>query len=156
LIAEDQDFDAAFEASLTQDAAEPRPLERARTVLSWGVRLRRAKRRSEARAKLSEAYEELDRLGSTLWKARAQAELRATGERARRRQSSNGRALTERERHVAELVATGLSNREIAERLFLSTNTIETHLRHIFQKFGLRSRTELVHRLAREEAGSTS
>ena len=147
LLAGDAELDADFEAALTHDDDEPRPLERARTLLSWGMRLRRAKRRADARAKLEDALEELDRLGSRLWAARAEAELAATGKRARRRAPDDGAELTEREQHVAELVAEGLTNREIAERLYLSTNTVETHLRHIFQKRGVRSRTELARSL---------
>jgi DNA-binding CsgD family transcriptional regulator len=148
LLSDDAEFEAEFEAALAHNEDEPRPLERARTVLCWGMRLRRARRRSEARDKLEEAYEELERLGSKLWSARAQSELAATGQRPRRRASTGGE-LTEREREVAGLVVEGLSNREIAERLYLSTNTVETHLRHIFQKSGARSRTELVRCLGR-------
>ena len=143
LLAEQGTFDVEFETALECDEDEPRPLERARTVLVWGERLRRAKRRSEARRKLTEAYEELDRLGSTLWAGRAQAELAATGLRPRRRDPAAHDALTPQERNVAELVAEGLTNRELAASLFVSTNTIETHLRHIFQKLGVRSRVEL-------------
>ena len=147
LLAQDEAFDREFEAALAHDADEPRPLERARTVLCWGMRLRRARRRAEARERLKQARDELERLGSDLWAARARSELAATGERPRRREPSAGAELTERERHVAALVAEGLSNREIGERLFVTTNTVETHLRHIFQKRGVRSRTALVRSL---------
>ena len=133
---------------MAHDADEPRPLERARTVLCWGMRLRRARRRADARERLKEARDELERLGSDLWAARARSELSATGERPRRREPSAAAELTEREQHVAALVAEGFSNREIAERLFVTTNTVETHLRHIFQKRGVRSRTALVRSLA--------
>jgi DNA-binding CsgD family transcriptional regulator len=148
LLSDDAQLDAEFEAALAHDEDEPRPLERARSVLCWGMRLRRARRRNEARDKLEEAYEELERLGSELWSARARSELAASGRRPRRRTSTGGE-LTDREGEVARLVAEGLSNREIAERLYLSTNTVETHLRHIFQKSGVRSRTELVRGLDR-------
>lgn len=143
LLAEQGTFDAEFETALGYDEDEPRPLERARTILCWGERLRRVKRRSEARRKLAEAYDELDRLGSTLWAGRAQAELAATGLRPRRRDLSAPDTLTPQERNVAKLVAEGLSNRELAASLYVSTNTIETHMRHIFQKLGVRSRVEL-------------
>jgi DNA-binding CsgD family transcriptional regulator len=143
LLAEDDGFDTEFETALEYDQDEPRPLERARTILCWGERLRRAKRRSDARGKLLDAYEELDRLGSTLWASRAQAELAATGLRPRRREPSTRTTLTPQERNVAELVAEGLTNQEVAISLFVSTNTIETHLRHIFQKLGVRSRVQL-------------
>ncbi len=74
---------------------------------------------------------------------RAEAELAATGERSRRRVASTRDELTPQELTVARLVAQGLANKEVAAQLFLSTNTIETHLRHVFQKLGVRSRTEL-------------
>jgi DNA-binding CsgD family transcriptional regulator len=143
LLAEPDCFDAEFEISLELDQDEPRPLERARTIFCWGERLRRAKRRTEAREKLKDAHDELERLGSTLWARRAQTELGATGLRPRRRDPSGRGVLTPQERTVAELAAEGLSNREIAASLFVSTNTIETHLRHVFQKLGVRSRVEL-------------
>ncbi len=143
LLADDGSFDVEFEKALAFDTDEPRPLERSRTILCWGERLRRAKQRSAARDKLTQACEEFDRLGSRLWAARAQAELRATGQRPRLRQADTHRTLTPQEQRVAELVTEGLTNREVAIRLFVSTNTIETHLRHIFQKLGVRSRTEL-------------
>jgi DNA-binding NarL/FixJ family response regulator len=71
------------------------------------------------------------------------AELAATGERARRRKDAARADLTPQELVVARLVAQGNTNREVATQLFLTTNTIETHLRHVFQKLGVRSRTEL-------------
>jgi len=77
------------------------------------------------------------------WADRAQAELVATGERSHRRVASKRDDLTPQELTVARLVAQGSTNKEVAAQLFLSTNTIETHLRHVFQKLGLRSRTEL-------------
>jgi ATP/maltotriose-dependent transcriptional regulator MalT len=155
LLAEQGTFDAEFETALEYDEDEPRPFERARTILCWGERLRRVKRRSEARRKLAEAYDELDRLGSTLWAGRAQAELAATGLRPRRRDLSAPDTLTPQERNVVKLVAEGLSNRELAASLYVSTNTIETHMRHIFQKLGVRSRVELA-RAMNDTAGSAS
>jgi DNA-binding CsgD family transcriptional regulator len=153
LLADHDAFDTEFETALEHDEELPRPLERARTHLCWGERLRRAKRRTEARRKLNAACEELDRLGSTLWARRAQAELAATGQRRRRRDPSTRGVLTPKERAIAELVAEGLSNKEIAVSLFVSTNTIETHLRHIFQKLDLRSRVDLARVVS--EAGTT-
>ena len=73
----------------------------------------------------------------------ARSELAATGTAVRRPTTPRHSELTPQERTVAQLVATGLANREIAERLFVTTNTIETHLRHIFQKLDVRSRTQL-------------
>jgi DNA-binding CsgD family transcriptional regulator len=137
------DFEAEFEAALATHALDPRPFERARTLLCCGERLRRAKRRLEARERIREALEVFVHLGATAWADRAQAELVATGERSRRRVASTRDELTPQELTVARLVAQGLTNREVAAQLFLSTNTIETHLRHVFQKLGIRSRTEL-------------
>jgi DNA-binding CsgD family transcriptional regulator len=146
LVADDDSFDAAFQASLELDAEEPSPFERARTELCWGERLRRVRRRAEARVPLRQARDAFERSGATLWLARADSELSATGERVRRRSSGSGLQLTPQERRVAALVSEGLTNRDVAARLFVSTNTIETHLRHLFQKFGVASRTELAAR----------
>ena len=112
--------------------------ERSRTELCYGELLRRLKRRADARELLRAAVDGFDALGARVWAERARAELRATGERARRRDPSTGDVLTPQELHVARLVATGLANREVATRLFLSPKTIETHLAHVFQKTGVR------------------
>jgi DNA-binding CsgD family transcriptional regulator len=146
LLANDDAFDVEFERSLELDAAEPSPFERARTQLCWGERLRRVRRRSEARTQLRAACDAFAASGATLWLARAEAELVATGQRVRKRSASDGSELTPQERRIAVLVSDGLTNREVAVRLFVSTNTVETHLRHVFQKLGVRSRTELANR----------
>ena len=85
-------------------------------------------------------------MGATAWERRAETEIAATGERARRRVEETRDELTPQELVVARLVAQGLRNKEVAAKLFLSTNTIETHLRHVFQKLGVRSRTEVAAR----------
>ncbi len=141
LIADD--FEAEFEAALDAHDLDPRRFERARTLLCYGERLRRARRRLEARKRIREALAVFVELGATAWADRAQAELVATGERSRRRVASTRDELTPQELTVARLVAQGLTNKDVAAQLFLSTNTIETHLRHVFQKLALRSRTEL-------------
>jgi DNA-binding CsgD family transcriptional regulator len=146
LLACDDAFDVEFERSLELDVLEPDPFERARTQLCWGERLRRVRRRSDARIQLHAACDAFAASGATLWLARAEAELAATGERARKRREGDGGELTPQERRVAVLVSDGLTNREVAARLFVSTNTVETHLRHVFQKLGVRSRTELANR----------
>jgi DNA-binding NarL/FixJ family response regulator len=105
------------------------------------------RRRSEARIQLRAACDAFAASGATLWLARAEAELAATGERARKRGAGDGGELTPQERRIAVLVSDGLTNREVAARLFVSTNTVETHLRHVFQKLGVRSRTELANRI---------
>ena len=146
LLADDDGFDVEFERSLELDVLEPSPFERARTQLCWGERLRRMRRRSEARIQLRAACDAFGGSGATLWLARAQDELAATGERVQKRGAGEGGELTPQERRIAVLVSDGLTNREVAARLFVSTNTVETHLRHVFQKLGVRSRTELANR----------
>ncbi len=143
LLADEDSFEAEFERSLELDRLESSPFERARTQLCWGERLRRVRRRSEARVHLRDARDAFAASGATLWHARAEIELAATGERVRKRDAGSGNELTPQERRIAVLVRDGLTNREVAARLFVSTNTVETHLRHVFQKLGVRSRTEL-------------
>jgi len=138
----DKGFETEFDAALAAHDLDPRPFERARTVLCYGERLRRARRRLDARERLRDAHDAFVGLGATAWANRAEAELAATGERSRKRVASTRDNLTPQELVVARLVAQGLTNREVAAQLFLSTNTIETHLRHVFQKLGVRSRTE--------------
>jgi DNA-binding NarL/FixJ family response regulator len=82
-------------------------------------------------------------VGTPLWEERAEAELRATGETARRRDPSLLDQLTPQELQIAGLVSDGMTNREIAARLYLSPRTIDYHLRKVFSKLGLSSRTEL-------------
>jgi DNA-binding CsgD family transcriptional regulator len=139
----DKGFEMEFDAALAAHDLDPRPFECARTLLCYGERLRREKRRLDARERLREALDALVASGATVWAKRAEAELAATGERSRRRVAWTTDELTPRELTVVRLVAQGLTNKEIAAQLFLSTNTIETHLRHVFQKLGVRSRTEL-------------
>jgi DNA-binding NarL/FixJ family response regulator len=82
-------------------------------------------------------------VGAVSWAERASQELRASGETARRREPSSVSQLTHTELQVAQLVAEGLSNREVAARLFVSQRTVEFHLRNVFAKLGISSRTEL-------------
>ena len=117
--------------------------EAARTRLCLGGILRRRGQRIEARASLGVALETFEALGARPWAERAASQLEGTGMSVRRRAPSAVDELTPQERNVARLVAGGLTNREIAERLFVTTNTVETHLRHIFQKTGVTSRTQL-------------
>ena len=84
-----------------------------------------------------------EQVGAQAWAERARSELSITGVTFHRPPTPTLGDLTPQERNVARLVATGLANREIAERLFVTTNTVETHLRHIFQKLEVSSRTQL-------------
>lgn len=110
--------------------------EAARTRLVLGERLRRERRRSAARRELGLAQDGFERIGARLWADRAARELAAA-------EGSAGNDLTARERDVCELVASGSTNREVAEALFLSTRTVEHHLRSAYRKLGVRSRSEL-------------
>ena len=105
---------------------------------------RRERRRQEARTHLRAALESFRGLGAVPWEERAEAELRATGETTRKREPSTLDQLTPQELQVAGLVADGLTNREIAAQLYLSPRTIDYHLRKVFSKLGISSRTELV------------
>jgi DNA-binding CsgD family transcriptional regulator len=137
--------DEAFGEAIELAPALP-PFQRARTELLYGEWLRRERRRQEARGHLRAAAEMFRGLGVVPWEERAQAELRATGETARRRDPSTLDQLTPQELQIAGLVADGLTNREIAAQLFLSPRTIDYHLRKVFSKLGIASRTELVRR----------
>jgi len=121
--------------------------ETARTRLAYGAWLRRARRRVDARTQLRLAVEAFDALGAAGWADQAAGELRATGETARRRVPSTADELTPQERQIALLLADGQSIREAAARLFLSPKTVEYHLRKVYAKLGLHSRTELAEQL---------
>ena len=120
------------------------PFHRGRTELVYGEWLRRERRRQDARGQLRSALERFRSLRTTPWEARVEAELRATGETARRRDPSTLDQLTPQEIQVATLVAGGSTNKQIAAQLILSPRTIDYHLRKVFSKLGITSRTELV------------
>ena len=120
-----------------------RPFERARTHLAHGEFLRRSRRRVDARDQLRSALQMFHDLGAQPWVQRAEQELRASGETARKRDASTTVTLTAQERQVAGFVAEGLSNRDVAAKLFLSPRTIDFHLRNVFAKTGITSRSEL-------------
>ncbi|WP_240670565.1 ATP-binding protein [Actinoplanes solisilvae] len=115
----------------------------ARTHLVYGEWLRRERRRQDARDQLRTAYNLLSGMGVEAFAARAARELRATGEHPGKRNAQPADALTAHELHIARLVATGVTSREVGAQLFLSPRTIETHLRKIFRKLGITSRREL-------------
>src|SRR5713101_950462 len=149
----EEDFQSAFEEALRLHARTDMPFERARTELCYGERLRRARRRAEARDQLHAALATFEHLGAEAWADRARNELRATGETVRRDRSASDE-LTLQELHVALKVAEGATNREAAAAMFLSPKTIEAHLSRIYSKLGIRSRTELAHRLAHESSAT--
>jgi DNA-binding CsgD family transcriptional regulator len=125
------------------------PFELGRTVLAKGQTERRAKRRGAARESLEQARAIFIGLGATLWAQKADAELARVGLRRGSRDE-----LTEGERRVAELAASGMTNREVAAQLFISPKTVEANLARTYRKLGIHSRAELGARLAaRGQAG---
>ncbi|HEX9377520.1 MAG TPA: AAA family ATPase [Actinomycetota bacterium] len=121
----------------------PMPFELARTLLVQGQILRRTKRKRPARDSLERALRMFDELGARLWADRARAELGRIGGR-----TTSPTELTPTERRVAEAVASGLSNHQAADSLFVSVHTVEDNLTRVYRKLGVRSRTELSRKLA--------
>jgi DNA-binding CsgD family transcriptional regulator len=117
--------------------------ELARAHLLYGEWLRRENRRVDARVQLHAAHDEFASIGMEAFADRARAELQATGEKVRKRTIETRDDLTAQEQQIAALARQGLSNPEIAARLFLSPRTVEWHLHNVFNKLGIRSRGEL-------------
>lgn len=115
----------------------------ARAHLVYGEWLRREGRRQDARGHLRVAHDLLSGMGAEAFARRAARELRATGEHPRKRTTQPADELTAHELHIARLVATGATSREVGAQLFLSPRTIEAHLRKIFRKLGVTSRRQL-------------
>ncbi len=143
LTCAEQDLDLCFGVALAYHEHTPDLFETARTQLAYGTRLRRLKRRVDARPRLRAALATFDRLGAVPWADQAAAELRASGETAQRRSATGLDHLTPQELQVARMLAAGRTTREAAAALFLSPKTIEYHLRNVYLKLGIRSRAEL-------------
>jgi DNA-binding CsgD family transcriptional regulator/tetratricopeptide (TPR) repeat protein len=123
--------------------------EAARAHLLYGEWLRRENRRTDAREQLRAAHGLFDTIGMEAFAERARRELLATGEMVRKRTAETRDQLTPQEDQITQLVRAGLSNAEIGAQLFLSTRTIEWHLRKVFIKLGISSRRQLHSALAR-------
>jgi DNA-binding CsgD family transcriptional regulator len=152
LIAEDDAASGYFEEAL-QLSSSARPFDRARVQLLYGEHLRRSRKRAEARIQLRAALAGFEEARADGWIERARTELRASGETARKRDTSTLGELTPQETQVASFVARGLSNKEVAAQLYLSPRTIDAHLRSVFAKLQVTSRTQLALQLL---AGETS
>lgn len=150
----EEGWEDAFVRALGLHEEVPTPFERGRTELCYAERLRRARRRAEARERLRSAIEIFDELGAAPWSERARAELHASGEKARRR-STPVDALTTQELAVTRLVAAGATNREAAATLFVSPKTVEFHLANVYRKLGVRTRTELVRSFSEQLSSQT-
>ncbi|HKG65344.1 MAG TPA: AAA family ATPase [Solirubrobacteraceae bacterium] len=142
-----------FETALRLHETAAAPFEAARTRFCFGQRLRRDGARIEAREQLRAAAEGFRAIGAKPWTEAAERELGATGERLRRRAPEAPEELTTQERAIAELVAAGASNKDVAAELFLSPKTVEAHLTRIYRKLGVNSRTQLARQLERTPAG---
>ncbi|MFC1405626.1 MULTISPECIES: LuxR family transcriptional regulator [Streptacidiphilus] len=152
LMGEDADAEEQYQESIALLGKVPLAAEQARSRLLFGEWLRRRKRRAEARTQLRAAYESFDAWGAALFAERARSELLATGATgatARRSRTGSGFELTAQERQVALLAASGLTNAEVASRLFITTSTVEFHLNKVFRKLGITSRRRIAEALGR-------
>jgi DNA-binding CsgD family transcriptional regulator len=155
------DDESALEEALDWHARWGNRFEEGRTLLARGEMLRRRKQRAAARRDLAAAVQKFRQVGAVTWQARAAGELRAAGERSVALPPPITRgpeALSQQESAIVQLVAEGLSNREIASRLFLSVKTVEGHLTAVYGKLGVRSRGQLLAALlggTKEDAASS-
>jgi DNA-binding CsgD family transcriptional regulator len=133
-------IDRLSEASSVLEGS-PAQLERARVLVEYGAALRRANRRKAAKAQLRDGLLLAERCGATTIAEHARVELAATGARPRRAEYRH--ALTPSERRVAQMAATGLGNREIAQALFVTEKTVEWHLSQAYRKLDVHSRHDL-------------
>jgi DNA-binding CsgD family transcriptional regulator len=148
LLGDEADAEAAFRAALKLHAEQPRPWEQARTELLYGEWLRRGRRKADARGPLRSALQTFEQLGAAPWAARARTELGASGgatPQGQARGPARGplAVLTPQESQIVRLAAQGLSNRDIAAQLFLSSRTVGYHLYKAYPKLGVASRAEL-------------
>jgi DNA-binding NarL/FixJ family response regulator len=139
--------DGRLRAAVSTLSGSPAVLEHARALVELGAALRRAGRRRDAREPLAAALDTAHRRGARALAEPARTELLAAGARPRRAVLTGVESLTPSERRVALMAARGLTNRDIAQALFVTARTVEGHLTHVFQKLGVRSRAELTEAL---------
>ena len=147
LLVDGPEAEQAYRAAISAGSGSGVPLELARTQLAYGVWLRRQRQVGPAVEPLTEALTAFDGAGARLWADRAAAELRAAGAAPADRHLRAGREaatlLTAQELQIAQLAADGMSNKEIADQIYLSHRTVGSHLYRIFPKLGLTSRAQL-------------
>ena len=141
LVAEDDDAAGPFAEALAPTEASAWRFDFARVQLLYGERLRRTRHAAQARTPLRAALETFEQLGAQPWAHRTANELRATGESRPRERDRD--ALTAQEHEIAQLAASGLTNKQIGQRLYLSPRTIGFHLYRVFPKLGITSRAAL-------------
>ena len=160
LVASGEEASRCFERALAVPGAEQHPFERARVQLAYGEHLRRSRATNASRVQLSAALETFQELGARPWATRASNEVRATGLTHRGAAGDRGiGALTAQEHRIAQLAASGLSNKQIGSRLYLSPRTVGAHLYRVFPKLGISSRAALRDALsgtAREAAAESA
>ncbi len=147
LLADEDGYEPLLLSALELHGNEE-PYERARTELCLGRRRRHSRHRAAARAVLHQALSTFETLGAEPWAEQARAELRATGENPAPSPGGSLMTLTPQELQVALVVAGGATNKEAGAALFISPKTVEFHLGHVYGKLGVRSRTELVPKVA--------
>ncbi|MHB9855917.1 AAA family ATPase [Streptomyces krungchingensis] len=141
--ADDDDALRMFARALAVSGAERWPFDYARVQLAYGERLRRVRATAQSRAPLSTALSIFEHLGARPWTARAEAELRAAGQGKRPTGFPKEHSLTAQELEIARLAASGLTNKQVAERLFISHRTVGAHLYQVYPKLGITSRAML-------------
>jgi DNA-binding CsgD family transcriptional regulator/tetratricopeptide (TPR) repeat protein len=143
LLADNEQADGLFSEAIERLDRTRIVVHLARTRLSYGEWLRRGNRHNDARKQLTDAHEMFTRMGAQAFAERARRELVATGEKVRKQPVSSGDELTAQEAQIARLAGDGLTNQEIGAQLFISTHTVEWHLRKVFVKLGITSRRQL-------------
>ncbi len=148
LLANDVDAEAHYRHSIDLLAGANAAAMLARSHLIFGEWLRRQRRRQDARVELTVAYDMFTNMGAWGFAERTRIQLSGTGEKALRRAAKATVELSPREAQIADLVASGETNREVAARLFISPATVDYHLRKVFKKLDVSSRTQLARKIA--------
>jgi DNA-binding CsgD family transcriptional regulator len=147
LLSHDEAAEMLYREAIERLTSTPLRFDLARGQLVYGEWLRRERRPRDAREQLRAAHRQFTEFGMEAFTERARAELQATGERVRKRTVETRTNLTPQDAQISHLVAHGASNPEIAGQLFISPSTVEYHLRNVFRKLGVKSRTQLAHRI---------
>ena len=148
LAGDDPTAEDSYQSSIDLLQRTPVAFSLARSHLVYGEWLRRRRRRRDARRHLRTALESFEHTGALGFAERARSELYATGERSRERSDQTRLQLTPQETQIARLAVEGAKNRDIASQLFLSTATVDYHLRNVYRKLGVSTRTQLARTIA--------